>query len=137
MADVLSERVVSELNTTPLIDVLLVLIVMLIMTIPVATHKVSIDLPNGPPPIVEVNPVRNDLNIDRAGTTRWNGRVVDDGTLRAVLAQAARMEPAPEVHFRPDADARYARVDEVLALAKKAQVAKLGFVGNGAFVAAF
>lgn len=138
MAIAMSDRVLSEMNTTPLIDVLLVLIVMLIMTIPVATHKVGIDLPNGPPPTTtRLDPVRNDLHIDRSGRTSWNGRQVDDRALAYLLGEAARLEPAPEVHFRPDADARYERVDEVLAMAKKAQVTKLGFVGNSAFVRAF
>lgn len=136
MAIAMSDRVLTEMNMTPLIDVLLVLIVMLIMTIPVATHKVGIDLPNGPP-TTRLDPVRNDLHIDRSGRTSWNGRQVDDRALAYLLGEAARLEPAPEVHFRPDADARYERVDEVLAMAKKAQVTKLGFVGNSAFVRAF
>ncbi len=138
MAAAISDRVMTEMNTTPLIDVLLVLIVMLIMTIPVATHQVSIDLPNGPPPTtVRPDPFRNELHIDRSGIARWNGQAVDDRALAFLLAEAARMEPAPEVHFRPDAEARYERVDEVLAMTKKARVAKLGFVGNSAFVRAF
>ncbi|MEP7316267.1 MAG: biopolymer transporter ExbD [Sphingomicrobium sp.] len=119
----------SELNTTPLIDVLLVLIVMLIITVPSQTHKVAIDLPAGPSRII-VEPIRNTLSVDAAGMARWNGTAASDAELRALLAQAARIVPSPELHFIPDEDARYARVDALLALAKRAEVRRMGFVGN-------
>lgn len=133
MSNAISGQVMSEMNTTPLIDVLLVLLVMLIMTVPMATHKVSIDLPNGPPPTVTVDPVRNDLAITRDGAALWNGEPVDNRVLGALLAEAGSRVPAHEVNFRPDAEARYARVDEVLAMTKRAHVTKLAFVGNAAF----
>ena len=118
-----------ELNMTPLIDVLLVLIIMFIITIPIQTNAVKIDLPK-PAPVLEPNPVRNLLTIAADGTTRWNGQVASDDSLVAVLNATQRMEPQPELHLRPEAMARYERVDEVLAMTKRAHVTRMGFVGN-------
>ncbi len=126
-----------EMNTTPLIDVMLVLLVMLIITIPPQNHAVKIDLPSGPPPIVEVDRVKNRLIVTTAGATSWNGALVSLPQLRALLSASAAMDPAPELHFQPEAGARYARVDEVLALSRKAGVTRIGFVGNEAYVRAF
>lgn len=130
-------RVMMDLNTTPLIDVMLVLLVMLIITIPPQNHSVQLDLPTGRPTPVEVNPLRNRLDIDPAGVTRWNGQVVNDQALGALLGAVAKAPTQPEVHFKPDAQARYERVDEVLAMAKQRGVAKLGFVGNEAYRTSF
>jgi biopolymer transport protein ExbD len=95
-----------ELNTTPLIDVLLVLLVMLIITIPPATHNVKLDLP-GPPPLVQPpNALVNNLEITRAGVTLWNGSPVSDATLRQELRLTQQMNPVPELHLRPDAQTR-------------------------------
>jgi biopolymer transport protein ExbD len=124
-----------EMNTTPLIDVMLVLLVMMIITIPPQSHAVKMDLPQGGVPIP--NPVKNLLIVTANGETLWNGETVTNGQLRAVLSATAAMEPAPELHFRPDAKARYARVDEVLAMSKQAGVTKMGFVGNDAYMRAF
>lgn len=123
-----------DMNTTPLIDVLLVLIVMLVITIPPQTHKVGFDLPGKTVAIPDPDPVRNVLTIERDGVTRWNGQAVADAALRIVLARSASMQPQPELHFRPAEDARYERVDQVLAMAKKAQVTRMGFVGNDRYV---
>lgn len=120
---------VSELNTTPLIDVMLVLLVMFIITIPMQTHAVKVGLPGGPP-IAQLESAINRLAIDRAGTVRWNGSVVDLVTLRQYLDVTRAMTPEPELHVQPDADARYERVDQVLAVVKKAEVTKVGFIGN-------
>jgi biopolymer transport protein ExbD len=124
-----------EMNTTPLIDVMLVLLVMMIITIPPQSHAVKIDLPSIGVPIA--NPVRNLLVVTESGQALWNGEAVTNGQLRAVLGATAAMEPAPELHFQPDAKARYARVDEVLAMSKQAGVTKMGFVGNDAYMKAF
>jgi biopolymer transport protein ExbD len=121
-----------ELNTTPLIDVMLVLLIMFIITIPIQTHAVKVDLPindpnNVPPPI---DPQKNKVTIDPAGTIAWNGAPVDKVTLQQYLEATKAINPEPELHFQPDPQARYARVDEVLAVIKRSGVTKLGFIGN-------
>lgn len=121
-----------DMNTTPLIDVLLVLLIMLIITIPVQTHAVKVDLPqntgqNTPPP---VEPQKNKITIMPDGQVAWNGSVIDLVTLRQYLDQSVQIRPEPELHFQPDPQARYERVDEVLAVIKRSSVSKLGFVGN-------
>ncbi len=118
------------LNMTPLIDVLLVLIVMFIITIPLQTHAVKIDLPGETGAALTPDPVRNLLTIEANGIARWNGVAADDRTLAATLHASEAMRPQPELHLRPDPMARYARVDEVLAMTKRANVKRMGFVGN-------
>ena len=118
-----------EINTTPLIDVMLVLLIMFIITIPIQSNAIKIDLP-GPAPVLEPNALRNLLTIDADGTVRWNGQVASDASLVAVLGATRRMQPQPELHLRPDAAARYERVDDVLAMTKRAHVTRMGFVGN-------
>ena len=120
-----------DINTTPLIDVMLVLLIMFIITIPIQTHAVKLDLPqNNNPPPNDVNPVKNDLTIDPHDVVYWNGTPVDLPTLRGYLDQTVTMDPQPELHIQPDPQARYDMVDQVLAVAKRAHVEKLGFVGN-------
>lgn len=120
-----------EMNMTPLIDVLLVLIIMFIITIPIQTHAVKIDLPqNTPPSDNAVDPVKNKLGIDPTGQIFWNGSPIDKVTLRQYLDQTVRMEPEPELQFEPDPQSRYVVVDDVLAIIKRAEVTKMGFVGN-------
>ncbi|MDE0879419.1 MAG: biopolymer transporter ExbD [Sphingomonas bacterium] len=121
-----------EMNMTPLIDVLLVLLIMFIITIPIQTHAVKVDLPvNDPtqqsPPI---DPEKNKVSIDAAGMISWNGAPVDEVTLRQYLDQTAGMSPEPELHFQPDPEARYEAVDRTLAVIKRSNVSKLGFIGN-------
>lgn len=127
-----------EMNTTPLIDVMLVLLIMFIITIPIQTHAVKIDLPQDSvnPPQNVVDPVKNKLAIDAAGVITWNGAPVDLVTVRQYLDQTVKMVPEPELQFQPDAQTRYVIVDQVLAEIKRSGVTKLGFVGNeqyGAF----
>jgi biopolymer transport protein ExbD len=120
-----------EMNTTPLIDVMLVLLIMFIITIPVQTHAVKVDLPQNsgtPPPAVE--PQKNKLYIDANGNVFWNSVQIDDVTLRQYLDASLAQDPEPELHFQPDPNARYDVVDRVLAIVKRANVTKLGFVGN-------
>jgi biopolymer transport protein ExbD len=122
---------VSEINTTPLIDVMLVLLIMFILTVPIQTHAVKIDTPGTPPiDFPEPRPTRNEITIDPRDNVFWNGIKVDGRALRAALYASARMEPQPELHIRPDPQARYETVDEVLAETKRAQIARMGFVGN-------
>jgi biopolymer transport protein ExbD len=124
---------IDGINTTPLIDVLLVLLVMFIITIPIQTHAVKLDLPTGPPPSNPLNPVVNELRITRAGAILWNGAPVSENHLGQVLQLTQQMSPLPELHLRPDAEARYEKVDRVLAIIKREHVEKVGFVGNEAY----
>ncbi|MBD8547015.1 ExbD/TolR family protein [Sphingomonas sp. CFBP 8760] len=120
-----------EMNMTPLIDVLLVLLIMFIITIPIQTHAVKVDLPqnsqNKPNP---VNSEKNKITINAAGEVAWNGAPVTEVTLRQYLDQSASMNPEPELHFQPAPDARYEAVDRTLAQIKRSAITKLGFIGN-------
>ena len=120
------------MNTTPLIDLMLVLLIMFIITIPVQTHAVKLDLPGKrpPPPAELVDPVRNKVVITQGGRILWNSATVGIDELRARLELVARHYPDSELHLQPEAAARYALVDEVLALTKQARVERMGFVGN-------
>jgi biopolymer transport protein ExbD len=123
--------VMMDINTTPLIDVMLVLLIMFIITIPLQTHAVKVDVPQSvpaPPKIIDA--LKNEVRVDRAGTIFWNGSPVSLVVLRQYLDQTRAMPSVPELHVRPDADARYEIVDQVLAVARRAQVSKLGFVDN-------
>jgi biopolymer transport protein ExbD len=123
------DQVMSELNTTPLIDVMLVLLIMFIITIPVQSHSVPIDLPAGPPEVV-IDSDRNKLIVDRDGGLYWNGDPLTTEALAATLQRVAAMPRQPELQLEPHAEARYGRVDEVLALIKRANVTAMGMVGN-------
>ena len=128
-----------DINTTPLIDVMLVLLIMFIITIPIQTHAVKLDLPvnqpnQAPPPI---NPVKNTVTINAQDVIMWNGAPVSPPQLRAYLEQTQQMSPIPELHLQPDATARYEVVDQVLAITKRAHVQKMGFVGNEYYTAVF
>ena len=121
-----------DMNTTPLIDVMLVLLIMFIITLPIPTHAVKVDLPvndprNQKPP---VDPQKNKIIIDAAGTVSWNGQPVDEVTLRQYLDTAAAINPEPELHLQPDPQAKYDKVDQTLAVIKRSAVTKLGFIGN-------
>jgi biopolymer transport protein ExbD len=121
-----------DLNVTPLIDVMLVLLIMFIITIPPQTHAVKIDLPQNTPPdnTQIVDPVKNKLTTDAAGTILWNGSPIDIVTLRQYLDQTKRMSPEPELQFEPNPQTRYVLIDNVLAVIKRSRVTKMGFVGN-------
>jgi biopolymer transport protein ExbD len=124
-----------DINTTPLIDVMLVLLIMFIITIPIQTHAVKLDLPQDqpnqqPPPI---DPVKNKVVIMPNRAVLWNGAPIDLLTLRQYLDQTQTMNPVPELHLQPDPNAPYEVVDEVLAVTKRAHVEKMGFVGNEAY----
>jgi biopolymer transport protein ExbD len=127
-----------DINMTPLIDVMLVLLIMFIITIPIQTHAVKLDLPvdsNAPPP--PVDPVKNKVVITAGGQILWNGGAVDQNQLRQYLELSQQMNPIPELHLQPDATARYEIVDDVLAVTKKAHVQKMGFVGNEYYMNVF
>ena len=127
-----------DINMTPLIDVMLVLLIMFIITIPIQTHAVKLDLPvdsNAPPP--PVDPVKNKVVITASNQVLWNGAPVQLPQLRAYLDQTQQMNPIPELHLQPEPTARYDLVDQVLAVTKRAHVEKMGFVGNEAYMTAF
>jgi biopolymer transport protein ExbD len=130
-----SSEPMMDINTTPLIDVMLVLLIMFIITIPVQSHAVKLDLPvnqpNQPPP--PVDPVKNKIVIMPDGVVTWNSAPVDLVTLRQYLDITTTMTPTPELHLQPHPEARYELVDEVLAVTKRAQVTAMGFVGNEAY----
>jgi biopolymer transport protein ExbD len=121
-----------DMNVTPLIDVMLVLLIMFIITIPIQTHAVKLDLPvnqpNQPPPPIE--PQKNKVVVTAGGQVLWNGNPVTLDQLRQYIDVTQQMNPVPELHLQPDATARYELVDEVLAVTKRAHVQKMGFVGN-------
>jgi biopolymer transport protein ExbD len=124
-----------DINMTPLIDVMLVLLIMFIITIPIQTHAVKLDLPvdsNAPPP--PVDPVKNKVVITAGGQILWNGGAVDQNQLRQYLELSQQMNPIPELHLQPEPEARYELVDDVLAITKRAHVEKMGFVGNEAYM---
>ena len=120
-----------EMNTTPLIDVMLVLLIMFIITVPSQTHQVEVALPQvAPPPPDWVRPLRNDLTLSANGKLSWNQHAIGDGQLVGLLASVAASPKPPEVHFRPDPAARFERVDEVLAIAARSGASTFGFAGN-------
>jgi biopolymer transport protein ExbD len=120
-----------EMNTTPLIDVMLVLLIMFIITIPIQTHAVKVDLPQKSDAVKNpVEPDKNKITIDAAGSVLWNGTPVNDVTLQQYLVQTTQLPTEPELHFQPDPNARYEKVDQVLAIIKRANISKLGFIGN-------
>lgn len=129
------DGIMADMNTTPLIDVMLVLLIMFIITIPIQTHAVKLDLPqnqpNQPPPVTQ--PVIHRVEVDFLGQIYWDGQPVDPQTVSQLFVRAANANPAPEIHIRPDKLAKYEIVDQVLAAAQQAGVTKMGFVGNEAY----
>jgi len=135
-SDNTSGEPMMDINMTPLIDVMLVLLIMFIITIPIQTHAVKLDLPidqpNTPPP--PIDPVKNKVVVTAQGVILWNGTPVNPEQLRQFLEISQQMQPIPELHLQPEPEARYELVDEVLAITKRARVEKMGFVGNEAYM---
>ncbi|MBA3055129.1 MAG: biopolymer transporter ExbD [Sphingomonadales bacterium] len=124
-----------EINTTPLIDVMLVLLIMFIITIPVATHSVNIDLPspNPPPQDVKIDSVKNKVVLTYDNKVLWNNQPVNNGQLVALLQQTMQMNPEPELQFQPESGASYDLSARALNIIKGSGVTKFGFVGNEAY----
>jgi len=124
-----------DINVTPLIDVMLVLLIMFIITLPIQTHAVKLDLPqdqqNQPPP--PIMPTKNKVVITASNQILWNGTPISPQQLRLYLDATQQMDPIPELHLQPEPNARYELVDQVLAITKRAHVEKMGFVGNEAY----
>ena len=132
-----SDGVMCDINTTPLIDVMLVLLVTLIMSLPVMTHAVKLDMPppnpNQPPPPVPPEIINLDIYYD--GTIAWNGQTIPNiEQLEQQFQVSAAKDPQPELHLAPDSHVRYDVVAKVLAAAQRNHMAKIGFVNTAQFV---
>jgi biopolymer transport protein ExbD len=127
--------VMMDINTTPLIDVMLVLLVMLIITIPIQLHSVNLNLPTGNPPPPLVKPEVVKIDIDARSVTYWNGdEVPDRAALEGKLRDAAAQAVQPELHLRPDKAAKYDIVAGVMASSQRLGLTKIGIVGSEQFV---
>lgn len=124
---------IGTMNTTPLIDVMLVLLVMFIITVPLQTNAVKLNLPTPAKGAQAVNTDFNTLSVNLQNAVTWNGTPVDLATLRTYLDQTKGMSPAPQLRIQPDPYARYAKVDEVLAVVKRSDVTNVGFVDTERF----
>jgi biopolymer transport protein ExbD len=128
-------EVMMDINTTPLIDVMLVLLVMLIITIPIQLHSVNLNLPTGNPPPPLVLPEIVKIDIDNAGVVYWNGLPVPDrATLEDKLKEAANQAVQPELHLRPDKAAKYEVVAGVMASSQRLGLTRIGIVGSEQFI---
>ncbi|MEI7495691.1 MAG: biopolymer transporter ExbD [Betaproteobacteria bacterium] len=127
-------EVMMDINTTPLIDVMLVLLIMLIITIPVQLHSINLDMPTGTPPPAIKKPTIVRIDIDARNVVRWNDKTLTDrAELDALLLQASQQQPQPEVHIKPQGKAKYEAVAGVLASAQRNGLTKLGIVGSEQF----
>jgi biopolymer transport protein ExbD len=123
-----------DINMTPLIDVMLVLLIMFIITIPVMTHAVKLDMPRATNAPSNVQPIVINLEIDFDGTVLWNGTPVEIDSLEGYFRREAASDPQPELHIRPSKRAKYDVVARVLASAQRNGMRKIGFVGNEQFM---
>jgi len=123
-----------DINMTPLIDVMLVLLIMFIITIPVMTHAVKLDMPRASNAPSLAEPVVINLEIDFDGTVLWNGTPVEYEALEGYFRREAAADPQPELHIRPSKRAKYDVVARVLASAQRNGMRKIGFVGNEQFM---
>lgn len=128
-------EVMVDMNTTPLIDVMLVLLIMLIITLPIQTHAVKLNMPVGNPPPPTQPPQVVHIDVDFDGTVTWEGEIIDNrSALETKLAALARLPDQPEVHLRPNRLAKYKHVAMVMASAQRLGVNKIGVVGNEQFI---
>ena len=118
----------SEINVTPLVDVMLVLVIIFIITAPLLTHGIKIDLPKASSTANPEKPETVTLSLDAKGKVYWNDKPVADDRLPAMMAEAAAKQPQPELHLRADRETRYQKLAEIMAAARNAGLTKLGFV---------
>jgi biopolymer transport protein ExbD len=123
-----TDDVMNEINMTPLVDVMLVLLIIFIITVPVMKHAVNIDLPRATNQPQDSKPETARLSVDAQGSYFWNEGKVEDKDLAGVLAAAAAQEPQPELHIRGDKEVRYERVAQAMAAAQQAGLRKIGFI---------
>ena len=127
-------EVMMDINTTPLIDVMLVLLIMLIITIPVQLHSINLDMPTGTPPPAIKKPTILRIEIDARNVVHWNEKTLTDrAELDTLLQLASQQQPQPEVHIKPQGKAKYEAVAGVLASAQRNGLTKLGIVGSEQF----
>ena|SRR5580698_423207 len=122
-------EVLVEMNTTPLIDVMLVLLTLLIITLPIQTHAVKLDMPSGNQTPPTVTPETVELGVNFDGSITWNGQTIDRGTMDSYIEDAEKKNPQPEIHLNPDRLAKYDAVAKVLADAQRLGVIHIGFTG--------
>ncbi|MBN8746302.1 Biopolymer transport protein ExbD [Xylophilus ampelinus] len=125
-----ADDVMNEINMTPLVDVMLVLLIIFIITVPVMKHAVNIDLPRETTQREETKPETISLSVDASGSYYWNQEKIDDATLESRLAAAGAQPQPPELHIRADKDVRYERVAGAMAAATRAGVHKIGFIND-------
>ena len=127
--------VMVDINTTPLIDVMLVLLVMLIITLPIQLHSVNLNMPVGNPPPQLIKPEVLKIDIDRDSRVYWNGELLPDrATLEQKLAEVAAQPTQPELHLRPDKGSKYNVTAAVLASAQRLGLTKIGIIGSEQFI---
>ena len=127
-------EVLMEINTTPLIDVMLVLLVMLIITIPIQLHAVNLDMPVGAPPTNDIKPPKIQIDIDENSIVYWQGEAVDAATLDANMATVSQEATQPEVHIRPNKASQYAVFANVLSTSKRKGLTKMAVIGSEQFI---
>lgn len=123
-----NDDMMSEINMIPFIDVMLVLLIIFIITVPVIKHAVHIELPQASNNKLQDKPENVRVSVDAEGRYFWNDAALSDAELPTRLAQAAALQPQPELHIRGDKAVRYERVAQLMALARQAGVQKIGFV---------
>ena len=123
-----TDDVMNEINMTPLVDVMLVLLIIFIITVPVMKHSVNVELPQATSAAQDTKPDTIQLSVDRNGDYFWNEQQVSEADLLPRLEAEARRDPQPELHLRGDKDARYERVAQALAAAQRSGLRKIGFI---------
>ena len=122
------DEVMNEINMTPLVDVMLVLLIIFIITVPVMKHAVNVDLPSATNQVQTLKPDTVLLSVDAQGRYFWNANPIDDASLSSLLQAEAAKDPQPDLHIRGDKAVRYERVAQAMAAAQQAGVKKIGFI---------